>query len=831
MLFPHKRYRDIQGWVPEVDVDGVDVKDSIVSDCENIDFENAFMKNAIKPQEVAYPIEVDVALASGYDLLASKYFSHETRGDSFFYVLYKFDAVHLLKFFVKDETDVYELNIDEQNSNLVFDSKPTKIKFALAENQFKINLNINATYTSLSRTVICNLTLTYLLETKWVNTPAPDPYLRTEGWYLFPRWLGWSYDDISGAPVTLNAAEGFYEEDWEDTNYIPNLSLVSGARFKQPFASWVLYVDNNSGSRTTVNAFGITNIQSLKKVVFKLWSLTYSGAAGVGAGTTFTIRLRSNTDAADFVDYPVTIDHSYLASDLTINCDFINVDSSTYYYLTLLIEMDDDRRMEIDDFRIYGMDGVALISKNVDGQRSLVGTTEATTSIYNKPTLEVDVNYIDWRTSAFELYIRTEEDGVFFLVSEFEVKTDDWILAAGKLTLEKMYDEELITTTLIFNYGLGAEIKVYTIDEDTELIGDIILSEAYHKARTYYVKGTHRVLQSHISGTGRGQPDSFPFSIENQFGFFETFKSEKNFTVSVTPQDELAVGTRRKAYVYFIQGGQGVILRILKAINGGQSVIGSRAMLSDLEGQPEATVLAWYNEEGLYLSPGGRREPQDVIKASHKNYWLARTDKEEAIFFFNKAKKEIWIAFPNREVMIYELDFNKWKKYKYDFAITNFIGNVDNDLYVLGDDDKMYKIDFGSSSTLTGFITTHYSSGTLVVDRYPIDAPEHELKVLQELFVAWNKRSTGIFEYTIIADGNTYDKINILPNNFTDLVLAPQLVVWGKIKIKLKIPAVGAWVREFGYSFSVIDRTPGQAVKSALTGIGMNTGLELGVHQ
>ena len=102
---------------------------------------------------------------------------------------------------------------------------------------------------------------------------------------------------------------------------------------------------------------------------------------------------------------------------------------------------------------------------------------------------------------------------------------------------------------------------------------------------------------------------------------------------------------------------------------------------------------------------------------------------------------------------------------------------------------------------------------------------------MQELFVAFNRRSTGIFEYIIIADGNTYEAINMLPNNFTDLVLAPQLVVYGKIKIKLKIPAVGAWVREFGYHFSVLERTPGQIVKPALSGIGMNTGLTLGVHQ
>ena len=44
MLNPHKRYRDWQAWIPEVDADGIDIKDAFVSDCENIDFENAFLK-------------------------------------------------------------------------------------------------------------------------------------------------------------------------------------------------------------------------------------------------------------------------------------------------------------------------------------------------------------------------------------------------------------------------------------------------------------------------------------------------------------------------------------------------------------------------------------------------------------------------------------------------------------------------------------------------------------------------------------------------------------------------------------------------------------------
>lgn len=863
MLYPIKRYKDFQGWIPEVDVDGTDVKDSFVSDCENIDFENAFLKNAIKPASVSFPAEVSAYLASGYDLLSVQYFAHETRGDSFFYILYKFTTEHLLKFIIKDETSTYELNIDEQNSDIIFLSKPTNIVFALAENQLKISLNVDVTYTALSKTVVANLTLTYLKERIYVESDVK----RAEGWYLFPRWLGWStpdevtvVDDFRFGILTPDVpfvTEGFedasYESWFKDFGTFPRTTTnpISG------IGSGLS--DNLAGGSDQLAAVILSNWQAISKIRFKLQKQVGSAASG-----TVTIKFQRNNipPSTEYIDvHTLTYDIADLTFvvDVEVNWNLLLSREERFWIsrsLRVQFTVPPNCGILIDDFEVEAFQKVGIIAKYVDGQRAQIQgdavvamASSNTDPYYQLATLKIPVEAIDWRISEYELYLskgeniphelistlKVEDSGFWVLDSENNVEADFFLqdpkYDGSVYTYDEDEDPEVTVTTLIFNYGLTNKVKVFSVDEDTDLIGSLILSEAFHKARTYFVKGDIRVYQSHLSGTGRAQPDSFPFSVENLYGFFETFKSEKNFTVAVTPQDELVVGTKRKAYVYFIQGGQGTILRILKAINGGQSVIGSRAMLSDLEGQPEATVLAWYNEEGIYLSPGGRREPKDIVKATHKNYWLSRTDKDQAIFFFNKAKKEVWIAFPNREVIIYELDFNKWKKYKYSFAITNFIGSVDNDLYVLGDDNKMYKIDFGSGSTLTGFVTTHYNTGTLVVDRYPLDAPEHELKVLQECYVAWNKRSTGVFQYIIIADGNTYDAINMFPNNFTDLTLAPQLLVYGKIKIKLKIPAVGAWVREIGYHFSVPGRTPGQIVRSSITGIGMNTGLELGVHQ
>lgn len=841
MLFPYKRFKDIQGWIPEEDADGVDVKDIYVSDCENVDFENAFMKNAVEPQVVSFPTEVNNLISSGYSIKGVGHFIHDERGSTFLYVMYKSDSGHIVKFIVSDsEGTTIELNIDEQNSDVTFTGEPTDIVFALEDNQLKVNLNIAVNYTTLNKLVMGNLTLIYLDTITYIENVTE----RSAGWYLFPRWLGWSYDE----DLVYQWAEGALE-DFEDGTYEYNISFPTPTSIIKPFTTDGTYAKEGSQSIFSTSTGTILTVSGgtqnyphyrmdmipTDPKVLTFWARTDENApanlsfivviGGVesvleswvvdtgGEWEKFTAEARL-VGSIDRFELRQTI-NKITRYTVTIVPPFILPDQFQFNRLNIDALSWAETAEELD---------ATIVAKYVDGQRARLQN-----GFLSPFTLTVDEKEIDWRVVAYEVYRVPAAGGTQVLWSVVTPEDNVWTTDSGILSTPISLKET--TTSLVFNYSLGSSVKVYSIDEDTNVIGDKMFSEGYHKGRVYYVKGDSKVYQSHLSGTGRGQPDSFPFDIDTQFGFFETFKSEENLTVSITPQDELVIGTKRKAYVYFIQGGQGTVLRILKAINGGQSVIDAQAMLSDLEGQPEATVLAWYNEEGFYLSPGGVREPQDVIKATHKNYWLEKANKEDIVMFFNKAKKEIWLAFPNKEIMIYELDYNKWKRYAYPFAITQYIGNINNDLYVLGDDNKMYKVDFGNNLGLTGYVTTHYSTDTLMVDRYPISAPEHELKVLQELFVAFNKRSTGIFEYTIIADGNTYDPINMYPSNFNDLTLSPQLVVYGKVKIKLKIPAVGAWVREFGYHFSSIERSPGQIVQPSKTGIGMNTGLQLGVHQ
>ena len=90
--FPVKRYRDYQSWIPESDIDGIDAKDTFLSDCENADFNNGFISNACAPVEQQLPTEVQTAIiTNGYSLLSTKFFTHTERGNCEFYLVYKYE--------------------------------------------------------------------------------------------------------------------------------------------------------------------------------------------------------------------------------------------------------------------------------------------------------------------------------------------------------------------------------------------------------------------------------------------------------------------------------------------------------------------------------------------------------------------------------------------------------------------------------------------------------------------------------------------------------------------------------------------------------------------
>jgi hypothetical protein len=345
-----------------------------------------------------------------------------------------------------------------------------------------------------------------------------------------------------------------------------------------------------------------------------------------------------------------------------------------------------------------------------------------------------------------------------------------------------------------------------------------IYSEAFYKARTYFVKSDNYVYQSHISGTGRAQPDSFPFDEALEFGFFEPSKSQICIAIGVSNLDELVTLTDNKNQIYYVEGGGGIVRRTLKSINGAGDILHSKALMRDLDGTPTAEVMAWFNNEHIYIYTGGRNAPKSITEETHKNYWRTKAGKDEAVIFYNKLKNEIWIAFANKEVIIYSLSFGGFKRYEFSFVIKEFIGKYNNAIYVLTDDNKIKYLNY-AGSRLSAEIETHYNAGQT----------EQDTKILQEIYVAAKDLANSYLDFHIIFDNAEYLPIRMTLNKFIDLVLAPPSIRYGKIKFRLVIPPTAGTIREIGYSYSPDGYAQGDAGLE-LEGLGLNIGLKRGVQ-
>jgi hypothetical protein len=839
MLYPYNSYKDFQGWIPETDIDGVDAKKNFVADCRNIDFENGHIKNAVAPLQRAHPAEVLTLLNGGYTLYSTKHFTHSERGNTFIYVLYN-TSINDLKLILEeiDNSSIIELNLDPQNSNITFIDEPTKINYNFVNDQLKINLNCIATYNALSKDVILNLTLVYLKSehpTYWQDYVPEDTTPGTErlnGWYCFPRWLGWSFGE--GENINVTGGDSSYYEDFEDTSYITGFDIGSsfvrttgGVGAKAPHeGSYSALYNGGAGADSTIY-MSIANVYALKKISF--WCIAY-----LLGGQSRQVVIKSGSPHSDGKILGVA--EIYTESQVVVSWRFIEIDlnylapenTPETIYITFEVPADpeDLSYINIDQLRISAEDGLLLLIKNLDGQRALV--KEISLAVFAESVLSIPIKEIDWRVTAYELY--SKQDSIYYKFSQLLIETD-WTLNADNVEKAISYpaedieagNEEGINTTLNFNYGLGASVRV-----DNQ---KTIFSEVSYKGRIYFNREDKRNYQSHLSGTGRIQPDSFPFNEDLQFGYFEEGRSARNIALLITPLEELLTLTERKNSIYYIQGAEGVVYRTSKAINGNASIYSYSSAIRELNGEPIAEVVAWFNENSIWIHTGGRNAPVDIVKNTHRNYWK-NADKENATIFFNSIRNEIWICLQNKDIIIYELSYGGFKKYQYPYTVKEYVGTFENKVYFLCGDEKVRYLDYSTTNRLSGMIETHYDVNTVVFGQYPVDAPEHETKILQELYISTKDiaESSQLIDCIIIADGNEYEEIKFNLAKFTELLPAPLLIRYGKVKLRLNIPATRATIREFGYSFTNEGQNPAMDIPSDLEGLGLNIGLKIGVQ-
>lgn len=802
MIHPTVRLTDIQGWIPRTDADGVDIRKQFAAFTKNADFENGFVRGCIAPSKSSLPEEVTDIVEDGFILIDVVYFRHSIRGGVWVYILWRIN--NTLRVVIKDDFDIVVKNLGNMNLPIM----PTNISYNVVDDQLKINLNVTVTNTIIDKDVVLNLTVIYFPENRVYKTGAVE---LAAGWFVSLRWLDWGYEDIEDKTTV------YFEADTSGASYQPNFNpLDSNITLSGITAPGGGVASVSAGNTGTITITGLSNVGSI-------------GFQGTGSGGAGKIKVEV-TDMGT-----LTILHSSeLSYDNEIRTDNIyvfGVGNPVEVKFTLMggtggIVLQSTIIQNLYAARpdaIFLKRRVVVLAKHIDGQRTLVYSSEDSVvvgndfGVFNDLELFVEKDRIDWRVTAYEIYAILSSPSIYVLAATIPVE-DGWVVSGSYVK----HSVELKETTqsLNFNYGLGATVKVGNQKE--------IYDEIAYKGRVYFGKNDHRIYQSHISGTGRIQPDSFPYDEETEFGYFITSNEEKNLVLSVTNLDELHIIGERQNYTYYIEGGQGIVYRTLKSRNGEQSILSRKSISKSLSGAPTSVVQLWADKYGIYVYPGGRNAPQDIAILTHRNYWKQLAGKENTVIFFNKAKTEFWIAVGN-EILVYELPFNKFKRYEFDFVIKSYIETVDDVLYFLSTDGEIWSWNPEGTTRMAYTIESHYSIDTVAVDRYPIDAPEHETKILQELFVCVKEKIPGIIKMTIIADDNNYPEITFTSNMLTDLLPAPLLIRYGKVRFRLFMAAGSIQLREFGYSFSVPGQSPYQQAKKAIQGIGMSSGTSAGI--
>ncbi len=800
-IFPTIKYSNIQGWIPEEDIDGNDAGTEYLSEMINVDLENGFLKAAPALSTGVIPTNIATAITGEYDLKSMKHFHHSTRGDCSFYVLLdgSIAATHTLKFFIVDSgnTAGLELNIDEQNSNITYTTDPSTINYSIANDQLKINLNCQVTYVGVgNKQPYLNLTLVYLPTVTYRSGVA-----RSAGWYLFPRWLAWTASS-SGFLLETSTATNRTQLVESCTDITPEswINGLTGLILESP-GSWTIDVPGYS-----TGVIDFVTMQNIKNIIV---NVTMGSTVNGGSVLLDVIDGSSNL----LYEKAFSSDgKKYTAVNFEFDVQRFGVGLHAYLLIT------GDVRVHSITVNAFGSSDYCVIVKNFDGQRGLITLNPAVgilPDLIDAMSLTINHDYIDWRAYSFEIYGQMNE--IFWLVAEITIN-NNW--SAGLLdsyqAITWITNENLIDT-LTFNYGLGAEIRV-----DNQRT---IYSECAYRNRAYTVNGGYQVFQSHISGNARFQPDSFPYSAADYYGFFEIPRHELAQALAITPLDELIVISYTKAYIYYIQSGQGITYKKTRAINGACGIYSNKSLIRDLDGSSIGGVLGWVDRNGIYAYGGGTDAPIDLtVKGRIKNFFLTNisaTYSNTMIGLYNPIKNELWFIALTNYVYIYEIDYGRWKKYNLfpSMNIIEYCGIANNRIYFITDLNAVVYYDYTNTTRLSPTFTTHYISGFVQNGNQGIQLFEDDNKILQEIFIG-NKTVDATagenkIQVTIIYDGLTFSTKPILwLNKLFDKILAPIWIQWKKVKLQFALPSgsteTDAEIREFGFSFSIMEKGLGR---------------------
>lgn len=772
------------GWIPETDVDGIDIKKDYFSVVKNIDYGNGYIQNAVAPTTYTLHANVLARITAGYSITSSKAFTHSTRGECIFFMLHKNAQEFEFWLWEVDTPSCEKLYIFDLTSGITFPDHPTEtISYSYVNEELKIN--INETATIFSKSVILNLSLQYLTARLYNDTIK-----RSAGWYLCPRWLGWNYTDITYTSATGNEN---YPAGETTFNTTPDTHIVytedAGQWFKD---SYIPTGGGTYSALTTVTKDKVLKLehsQEIQRVVIEY------KVVNVPADYLQTvINFDFDGDVYQEVWTQDSLERSYgLTKTLTLEkgihfntvTTFVNIYSSTAF--TEDVGLLTVKSVSID----YGNTAkqIVTIAKYFDGQRALV--KEYGYSSF-PASYKIKIEEIDWRVTEFEVYAKSSNETIAYLLNTNLINSNFVDGVTGYLIcgISSVYS----SVTLNFNYGLGATVRV---DNQKKIYDEVV-----YRGRVYFVNNDFRVYQSHIAGNAKVQPDSFPYDEDSSFGYFEIAKDDINKALCVTPMDELCIITDKNNYVYSIEGGAGIPLKRLKSINGGQGIDSINTLTKSLGGLPSSQYVIWLSDNSILLYGGGINAPISISE-EWNNYLLALENRSTAIAFYNKSSKEYWIQI-DEIFYIFELENKRWRMYDFGYAIKEVIGVVNDEILFLKLDDTIVKVSGSNTVKLDAIIETHYNSNVAVnMQGQGVDSNDIVMKILQSFYLSFKDADTTEvdIENTIIVDDVELDPILMYNTYLSDNINVPLALKYGKIKFRLEIPANNSKIREIGYEY------------------------------
>lgn len=732
-------FKNINGWIPESDADGVDINENVASDISVFRYKNGFLENDLDAESITLPSNVSTLISSSYNLKSIHKFSHSEQGDKTLYVLWKTSAsdTDKLRIFI----DNTEIEILDDRTLITSITEPSNINYNLVNDELKINLN--STGTAYEKSVILNLSLQYLEERIYNST---NNISRSAGWYLCPRWLGWQFNSILSSDASDDV------EDFEDTSYLFSLSLEDFTRNNNDS-----YVGSYS-AEITKDAYTLYDIRKLtvslsnpESVVFYI-KRTISGNETDSFGNPWYVLCQIRNSATDELFRNPLMQHmgnGWWRASFEIN------ESGTNTYNIELPEWKNPTPVNV----TY-IDNISYVASSVDqtqtksiiavynGQRSMIDSAYAVNE-----QIILDSNSLDWRIDRFEIYEKDSND-IWTLYGYIDIDDnfswgEDYSLSEDTVFIWFNRANQDYDTSLDFAYNLPFNTRV-----DNQ---SLIYSEVSYKGRVYFVKEDFKVYQSHISGNGIVQPDSFPYSEDQGFGYFVVSRTRKNIALAVSTTDDLVVFTDNSFYVYQIQPSGSTVFRRLLMVSGSVGLSSRNSLAKNEEGNPATDGLMWIDDNGIYYYAGGVEPPINLLLPTHIEYWrdISSSIKSSSVGFYNQTRQEYTLYMSNNILLTYELPYKKFRKSEFS-AISEYVGIEDNIQY-FRNLNQLYK--FVDNSYQISYITTHYNSG-YTQDNYGRTYKEDELddKILQELYVILGSGTDATAEIyiTVYWDGHTY---------------------------------------------------------------------------